>query len=288
MPVELVEFPDKAVPLTVDISLAECQVAGATLRQWQERMLAQFSFDKTLYVRSTAWLTVKDLEAIKQSGKSLISNGTTLAAWNKNGLSEELGGLQAEESFEIYYAWDLIKVNEQLISSLTEDSIVGEVSPAANVEGFIEVGEGTRILPGVFIEGNVIIGKNCKIGPNCYIRGNTSIGDNCHIGQSVEIKNSLIMSGTNVGHLSYVGDSVLGYKVNLGAGTTTSNLRHDNANQKSLIEGVLVETGRRKFGTIIGNGVHTGINTSIYPGRKMWPGTSTLPGEVLSRDKPAD
>ena len=73
MPVELVEFPDKAVPLTVDISLAECQVAGATLRQWQERMLAQFSFDKTLYVRSTAWLTVKDLEAIKQSGKSLIS-----------------------------------------------------------------------------------------------------------------------------------------------------------------------------------------------------------------------
>ena len=127
-------------------------------------------------------------------------------------------------------------------------------------------------------------GANCKIGPNCYIRGNTSIGDHCHIGQSVEIKNCLILSHTNVGHLSYIGDSVLGEKVNLGAGTTTSNLRHDGKNHRSMVGGVLVDTGRRKFGTIIGDGVHTGINTSIYPGRKLWPHTTTRPGEIVQHD----
>jgi bifunctional UDP-N-acetylglucosamine pyrophosphorylase/glucosamine-1-phosphate N-acetyltransferase len=136
----------------------------------------------------------------------------------------------------------------------------------------------------VFIEGNVVIGANCKIGPNCYIRGSTSIGEGCHIGQSVEIKNCLILSGTNVGHLSYIGDSVLGEGVNLGAGTTTSNLRHDGQNHRSSVNGELIDTGRRKFGTIIGDGVHTGINTSIYPGRKLWPGTTTRPGEIVGRD----
>jgi bifunctional UDP-N-acetylglucosamine pyrophosphorylase/glucosamine-1-phosphate N-acetyltransferase len=100
----------------------------------------------------------------------------------------------------------------------------------------------------------------------------------------VEIKNCLILSGSNVGHLSYVGDSVLGENVNFGAGTTTSNLRHDGKNHRSMIDGILVDTGRRKFGTIVGDGVHTGIHTSIYPGRKFWPGTTTLPGAIVQHD----
>ena len=186
--------------------------------------------------------------------------------------------------FLIVYPWDLLRVNELYVSSLTENRIEGEVHPSAVIEGIVHIGPGTRILPGVFIEGNVVIGANCKIGPNCYIRGNTSIGDKCHIGQSVEIKNCLILSHTNVGHLSYIGDSVLGEKVNLGAGTTTSNLRHDGKNHRSMVHGVLVDTGRRKFGTIIGDGVHTGINTSIYPGRKLWPNTTTRPGEIVQKD----
>ncbi len=186
--------------------------------------------------------------------------------------------------FEIRYPWDLLKANELYVSSLTESKIEGFVHPNAVIEGIVCVGKGTRILPGVFIEGNVVIGENCKIGPNCYIRGNTSIGDHCHIGQSVEIKNCLILSNTNIGHLSYVGDSVLGEKVNLGAGTNISNLRHDGKNHHSMVGGKLIDTGRRKFGAIIGDGVHTGINTSIYPGRKLWPNTSTRPAEVVQYD----
>ncbi len=184
----------------------------------------------------------------------------------------------------IRYPWDLLRANELYVSSLTENVILGEVHPLAVIEGIVHIGPGTRILPGVFIEGNVVIGANCKIGPNCYIRGNTSIGDHCHIGQSVEIKNCLILSNTNVGHLSYIGDSVLGERVNLGAGTTTSNLRHDGKNHHSMVSGELIDTGRRKFGAIIGDGVHTGINTSIYPGRKLWPNTTTRPGEIVQQD----
>jgi UDP-N-acetylglucosamine diphosphorylase / glucose-1-phosphate thymidylyltransferase / UDP-N-acetylgalactosamine diphosphorylase / glucosamine-1-phosphate N-acetyltransferase / galactosamine-1-phosphate N-acetyltransferase len=186
--------------------------------------------------------------------------------------------------FEIRYPWDLLRANEIYVSSLTENDIQGEIHPSAVIEGVLHLGKGTRILPGVFIEGNVVIGENCKIGPNCYIRGNTSIGDHCHIGQSVEIKNCLILSHTNVGHLSYIGDSVLGERVNLGAGTVVSNLRHDGKNHFSMVGDELVDTGRRKFGTIIGDHVHTGINTSIYPGRKLWPNTSTRPAEVVQRD----
>jgi bifunctional UDP-N-acetylglucosamine pyrophosphorylase/glucosamine-1-phosphate N-acetyltransferase len=136
----------------------------------------------------------------------------------------------------------------------------------------------------VFIEGHVVIGENCKVGPNCYIRGATSIGDGCHIGQAVEIKNSLILSNTSIGHLSYVGDSVVGKKVNFGAGTITSNFRHDGANHRSMVDGQLIDTGRRKFGTIIGDHVHTGIHTSIYPGRKIGTHGSTRPGDIVQYD----
>lgn len=182
------------------------------------------------------------------------------------------------------YPWDLLALNELIVSGMSEDEILGEVHPLAVVEGRLKLGKGSRILPGVFIEGNVVIGENCKIGPNCYIRGKTSIGNGCHIGQSVEIKNSIILDGTNVGHLSYVGDSILGEKVNFGAGTNVSNLRHDGSNHRSMMESGLVDTGRRKLGAIIGDGVHTGIGTMIYPGRKIWPNMSTLPGDVVQAD----
>ncbi len=242
------------------------------------------SATRPLAFHAEAWLTPADIAALSTSGKSTLvdSEGIPLA-WI--GSTPDLSNtFPAASSFIIVHPWDLLRANELYVSSLTENLIHGEVYASAVIEGILHLGTGTRILPGVFIEGNVVIGANCKIGPNCYIRGNTSIGDGCHIGQSVEIKNSLILSRTNVGHLSYVGDSVLGENVNLGAGTMTSNLRHDGKNHQSMAAGKLVDTGRRKFGTIIGDGVHTGINTSIYPGRKLWPHTSTRPAEVVQQD----
>jgi len=252
--------------------------------EWPENREAPVLFTLELNVIQNAWFEMDDVVGYLNSGKNTLvdADGNALA-WEGDE-ADTTNAFVAKKSYQIRYPWELLRANEQFISSLTQREIAGEVHPFAVIEGTVHIGQGTRILPGVFIEGNVIIGKNCKIGPNCYIRGNTSIGDNCHIGQSVEIKNCLILSNTNVGHLSYIGDSVLGEKVNLGAGTTTSNLRHDGKNHRSMVDGVLIDTGRRKFGAIIGDGVHTGINTSIYPGRKLWPNTSTRPGEIVQQD----
>ena len=185
--------------------------------------------------------------------------------------------------FPVRFAWDLLNINEFFLNKIKK-SIKGDVEKGVYVHGTLVVGEGTVVKSGTYIEGNVMIGKNCKIGPNCYIRGSTSIGNNCHIGQAVELKNSIVMDNSNVPHLNYVGDSIIGEKTNLGAGTIVANLRHDNGNVKTVVKGELIDTGRRKLGTIIGNNVHTGINTSIYPGRKIWPNKATKPGEVVQKD----
>ena len=105
------------------------------------------------------------------------------------------------------------------------------------------------------------------------------------VGQAVEVKNSVIGDGSKVPHLSYVGDSVIGEDCNLGAGTVIANLKHEKSNVKSMIKGKIIDTGRRKFGASIGDNVKTAINTSIYPGRKLFPDTTTLPGEVVKKDK---
>ena len=185
---------------------------------------------------------------------------------------------------ELCYPWQILDISGMILSSLDHSVIAGELSPQAVIDGQLILGENSRILPGVYIEGNCMIGRNCKIGPNCYLRGNTIIGDFCHIGQAVEIKNSVIGSHTAIGHLSYAGDSVIGSQVNFGAGTIAANLRHDNQNHRSMADGKLMDTGRRKFGTVIGDGVHTGINTAIYPGRKLSPGASTTPGMIVKYD----
>lgn len=230
-----------------------------------------------------AWISRVDAEVLLHSDyQTLIDASGQALAWKSDSPNENT--LLATTSLLLQHSWDLLKANEDYVANLLENHILGDVHPAAHIDGIVHIGQGTRILPGVYIEGNVVIGENCKIGPNCYLRGSTSIGDGCHIGQGVEIKNSIILAKTSIGHLSYVGDSVIGHKVNFGAGTVTSNLRHDGKNHRTVVAGELIDTGRRKFGAIIGDNVHTGINTSIYPGRKIFQGASTIPGEIVKHD----
>lgn len=185
--------------------------------------------------------------------------------------------------FPITYPWNLLDANEFFMSKI-KTNVQGKVEKCATLKGKMIIEKNTLVKAGAYIEGPVIIGENCVIGPNCFIRSGTVIGDNSKIGNAVEIKNSIIGDNTCIGHLSYIGDSILGDNVNLGAGTITANLRHDNTNIKNPIKKELVNTGRRKLGTIIGDNVHTGIHTSIYPGRKIWPDKTTLPGEIIKKD----
>lgn len=181
---------------------------------------------------------------------------------------------------DIGYPWDLLKANEYLLKTL-KGSCQGTVEPNVTLKGEVEIGRGSLIRSGAYIEGPVIIGENCDIGPNCYIRPSTALGNRVRIGNAVEVKNTVVMEGTHVGHLSYVGDSVIGRRCNFGAGTKVANLRHDGKNIKVMLKGRIIDSGRRKLGVIMGDDVHTGINTSINIGVVMAKGRATLPGEVV-------
>ncbi|PIN86032.1 glucose-1-phosphate thymidylyltransferase [Candidatus Woesearchaeota archaeon CG10_big_fil_rev_8_21_14_0_10_44_13] len=204
---------------------------------------------------------------------------------------EKVKVIEAERWCPIAYAWDLLAANELMLKDIKKE-IKGEIEANVTMKGEVIVGEGTVVKSGVYIEGPVAIGKNCAIGPNAYLRASTSIGDNCKIGHEVEIKNSIIFDNSAVPHLSYIGDSVIGENVNIGAGSVTANLRHDKGiirtSMKKDIEGEvkedIIETGLHKFGTIIGDNAKIGIKTIIYPGRKIWPGMSTLPGQKVDAD----
>lgn len=291
--------PEAMTPVTCTRALGDCPVANRPLQRHQEDALRAAGLDLApaapgelmLTQRGAAWLSPTQLAVLAVRGAPVVlreAGGEPLAWIGEDGREPvDAETLEADaESFLLRYAWDLLGLNERLVGALEEDRIEGDVSPRAEIHGPITLGPRSRILPGVYIEGRVMIGADCKIGPNCYLRGNTSIGDGCHIGQAVEIKNCLVMARTSVGHLSYCGDSILGEGVNFGAGTITANLRHDGRNHRaSAGDGARIDTGRRKLGVLVGDGVHTGIHTSFYPGCKMGPHTSTRPGEVVMRDR---
>ena len=275
-------------PLTLTRSLGEFPLGNVTLRRHQQAALlavglsAATGADADLTVHPAAWFESAELATFVADA----SYGTLTTADGVVLITRKSGGreLRATQSFAITYAWDLLRANVEVMTVRKHYVQESGAHASLYVDGRLQVGKGTKILPGVVIEGDVIIGDHCKVGPNCYIRGSTSIGDKCHVGQAVEIKNSILLPGTNVGHLSYLGDSILGEKVNFGAGTITSNLRHDGGAHRSPVAGRMVDTGRRKLGAIVGDGVHTGIHTSLYPGRKLWPKTTTLPGAVVDKD----
>lgn len=186
-----------------------------------------------------------------------------------------------KEWVPITYPWDLLKANKKILSGIKKD-VKGELERDVVIGGEVRIGKRSVIRSGTHIEGPVAIGNDCVIGPNAYIRPDTSIGDNVRF--RGEIVNSIIMDNTTAKHVCYVGHSVIGENVNIAAGTVTADYRHDGRTHVTVVRGEKIDTGLTKLGAFIGDNVHTGINTSIYPGRKIWPGLSTTPGEVVEKD----
>lgn len=149
----------------------------------------------------------------------------------------------------------------------------------------ISIGEGSVIEPGAYIKGPCIIGKNCHIRHGAYIRGDVIVGDNCVIGHTTEIKNSIMINHANAAHFAYVGDSILGSFVNLGAGVKCANLRLDG--QEVIVE--RISTGMRKFGAIIGDHSQIGCNTVLNPGSVLGKRVHCFPclnfGGVVEADR---
>jgi bifunctional UDP-N-acetylglucosamine pyrophosphorylase/glucosamine-1-phosphate N-acetyltransferase len=179
--------------------------------------------------------------------------------------------------------WDLLEANEKILSTMS-GRISGDVEKGVTLKGEVIVEKGATIRSGAYIEGPVFIGENSVVGPNCYIRPHTSLSRGVKVGNGCEVKNSLIMDGSSVGHLSYVGDSVIGRKVNFGAGTITANLRHDDLAVSVTVKGERMSSGRRKLGAIVGDDVKTGIGTLLAPGVVLHQGARTGIGVIVERD----
>jgi bifunctional UDP-N-acetylglucosamine pyrophosphorylase/glucosamine-1-phosphate N-acetyltransferase len=209
---------------------------------------------------------------------------TMLAAEGKTVLVAELA---KDAWFDVGRPWDLLDANVWALKRM-EPQVLGRIEQGAHLIGPVYVAESARVRSGAYIEGPVFIDEEADVGPNCFVRSGTSLGRKTRVGNAVEIKNSLIMDGTHVGHLSYVGDSVVGEKCNFGAGTITANLRFDDGEIKMTIKDKVVATGRRKLGVVLGDNVKTGIKASFMPGVKVGANTWVGANLMVTRDLPND
>ncbi len=190
------------------------------------------------------------------------------------------------EWLDVGRPWELLDAQERVLATLDGEVAAGAtVEDGATLQGPVVVEDGARIRDGAYIEGPVVVQSGANVGPNAYVRGATTVGPDARVGNAVEVKNSILLPGATAGHHAYVGDSVLGADVNLGAGTKVANLRHDDETVRTPVKGELTDTGRRKFGVVLGDGVKTGINTSLNAGVKLWPGETTGPGETVLYDR---
>ncbi len=130
----------------------------------------------------------------------------------------------------------------------------------------IFIGQGTVIEPGALIKGPTIIGKNTEVRQGAYVRGECIVGNRCVVGHTTEMKSSVMLNNAKAGHFAYIGDSILGNNVNLGAGTKLANLKLTNSNVTIKIDNTIYDTRIRKFGAIMGDEVETGCNSVTNPG----------------------
>jgi len=143
-----------------------------------------------------------------------------------------------------------------------------------------------RVKGEVYVEGPVYFGRDVELGPFAHLRPYTTLLDGVKVGPFVQIKESLIMEGSKVPHLNYVGDSVVAEDVNFGAGSVTANLRFDEKEVQVILKGKKVSTGRRKFGAVVGGGARIGVNVSLMPGTRVGSRAWIYPGCVVKGDVP--
>ncbi|MEE2775670.1 MAG: glucose-1-phosphate thymidylyltransferase [Acidobacteriota bacterium] len=196
------------------------------------------------------------------------------------------------ESFLPHRPWQLLgEPLAELLAALPSERIETALQPEAHLSGDrVVIGKGTRIAPGATLEGPVFIGENVDIRCGAYVRGGAWIGDGCTVGANTEVKRSILLPTAKAPHLNYVGDSILGRDVNLGAGTVLSNFRHDGGQIRiARAGGEPFETGRRKLGAILGDEVKTGCNSVLHPGVIVGRGTEIYPlVQLRSGAYPAD
>ncbi len=157
-----------------------------------------------------------------------------------------------------------------------------ELHPGVHMLGNrISIGEGCCIEPGAVIVGPAVIEDGVQIRTGAYVRENVILGEGSLVGAHSEVKGSVLFPGAKAPHQAYVGDSLLGRDVNLGAGTILSNVKNIGREVSFRAGGQVIQTGLRKFGAVLGDGCKTGCNTVLNPGVLMGPGSVTYPNATL-------
>lgn len=172
------------------------------------------------------------------------------------------------------YPWEVLPLIREFIVRLGNTLDPGEYD---RVGDDIWVAKSASIAPTAAINGPCIIGKDAEIRQCAFIRGSAIVGEGAVVGNSTELKNVILFNKVQVPHYNYVGDSILGYKAHMGAGSITSNVKSD----KKLVvihgEDYQIETGLKKFGAMLGDCVEVGCNSVLNPGTVVGRGTNIYP-----------
>ena len=172
------------------------------------------------------------------------------------------------------YPWEVLPKIKEYIIKLGKTLNPEEYD---EIEENIWIAKSAKIAPSAYIAGPAIIGKNTEVRHCAFIRGNAIVGENCVVGNSTELKNVILFNNVQVPHYNYVGDSILGYKSHMGAGSITSNVKSDkklvivkNGDKK-------IETGLKKFGCMIGDNVEVGCGSVLNPGSVIGRNSNIYP-----------
>ena len=172
------------------------------------------------------------------------------------------------------YPWEVLpKIKDYIITlgqtlSLEEYDKVGEN---------VWIAKSAKVAPTAYIAGPAIIGKETEVRHCAFIRGNAIVGSNCVVGNSTELKNVILFNNVQVPHYNYVGDSILGYKSHLGAGSITSNVKSDKQLVVVKSGDNKIETGLKKFGAMIGDNVEIGCGSVLNPGSVIGRNSNIYP-----------
>jgi UDP-N-acetylglucosamine diphosphorylase/glucosamine-1-phosphate N-acetyltransferase len=203
------------------------------------------------------------------------------------------GSVWERDWVEISYPWDLIRANRFVLDKVLmgKGSFIAtsaDIQQPSRIEGSVHISEGVVVRPHSTIRGPTYIGPNTYIGNNVLVREYTALGSHVLVGFGVEIKESLIFDESKIGRLCFVGDSVVGRGVDIGAGAQLVNRSLEGETITSVIQGKPEVVPRVKYGAVIGDNAYLSPNVSVYPGVKIGTNSIILPGTILSEDVPAN
>lgn len=192
----------------------------------------------------------------------------------------------AGELFEgLTYPWEALPKIKDFIIAL------GEKLPEDKYErkeGNIWIARSAKVFPSAYIGGPAIIDEEAEIRHCAFIRGSAIVGKGAVVGNSTELKNVVLFNKVQVPHYNYVGDSILGYKAHMGAGSITSNVKSDKTLVVVKAGGESCETGLKKFGAMLGDHVEVGCNSVLNPGTVIGKNTNIYPTSMVRGVIPAD